>query len=84
MRNGETLVIGEQPRLIVNLKDQKNYIEVNGRRIPYKREVAFSKDLLEGKRKAVFDTAINHYYRQACQVADGYWVAERYIPKING
>ena len=24
MRNGETLVIGEQPRLIVNLKDQKN------------------------------------------------------------
>ena len=33
MRNGETLVIGEQPRLIVNLKDQKNYIEVNGRRL---------------------------------------------------
>lgn len=82
-KSGDTMIIGDHPQLVVNLKNQKNFINVNGKKIPYKREVAFSKDLLEGKRKAVFDTAIKHYYRQACQVAEGYLFVEKYIPQVN-
>lgn len=82
-RSGDTLIIGEQPQLIVDLKEQNNFICVNGKKIPYKREVVFSKDLLEGKRKAVYDSAIKHYYRQACQVAQGYLFVEKHMPKVN-
>ena len=83
MRSGDTLIIGKQPQLIVDLKEQNNFICVKDKKIPYKREVAFSKDLLEGKRQAVFDTAVRHYYHQACQVAEGYLFAEKYMPNMN-
>ena len=82
-KSGNTMIIGEQPQLIVDLENQKNFINVNGKKIPYKREIAFSTDLLEGKRKAVFDTAVQHYYRQACQVAEGYLFMEKYQAKAN-
>ena len=68
-RSGNTLVIGEQPQLIVDLKEQKNFIYVNDKKIPYKKEVALSEDLLEGKRKDVYESAVKHYYREACRVA---------------
>lgn len=82
-RSGNTLFIGEQPQLIVDLKEQKNFICVKGKKIPYKREVAFSEDLLEGKRKAVYESAIKHYYREACQVAEGYLFVEKHLLQMN-
>lgn len=68
---------------MVDLKSQQNYIKIQERKIPYQREVALSEDLLSGKRKAVFDTAISHYYRQACQVAEGIEIAEAYRMEAN-
>ena len=82
-KRGNTMIIGEHPQLIVDLENQENFINVNGKKIPYKREIAFSKDLLEGKRKAVFDTAVQYYYHQACQVAEGYLFVEKYQAKAN-
>ena len=82
-RSGNTLVIGEQPQLIVDLKEQKNFIYVNDKKIPYKKEVALSEDLLEGKRKVVYESAVKHYYREACRVAEGYLFAEKHLPQMN-
>lgn len=83
MRSGDTLIIGEQPQLIVDLKEQNNFICVKDKKIPYKKEVAFSEDLLEGKRKAVYESAVKHYYREACRVAEGYLFAEKHLPQMN-
>lgn len=80
---GDILMIGDAPKLVVDLKSQNNYIETRGRKIPYHREVLLSKDLLEGKRKQVFDTAVTHYYNQACSVVEGMQVAEEYRAKAN-
>lgn len=79
----DKLFIGESPRLVVDLKTQDNYIEMNGRKIPYHKDVSLSKDLLEGKRENVFRTAVHHYYKQACSVAEGVLIAERYRSKAN-
>ena len=83
MLDGDIMTIGDSPRLVVDLKHQNNYIEMYGRRIPYKREVIFSKDLLSGKRKNVYETAVKHYYAQACQIAEGVRIAETYRPIVN-
>ena len=82
-RSGNTLVIGEQPQLIVDLKEQKNFIYVNDKKIPYKKEVALSEDLLEGKRKDVYESAVKHYYREACRVAEGYLFVEKHLQQMN-
>lgn len=82
-RNGSKLVIGDTPQLIVDLDDQENYLVINGKKIPYKREVNLSADLLSGKRKNVYATAIQHYYRQACEVAEGIKLAEAYRSTRN-
>lgn len=82
-RKENILTIGVEPQLIVDLKKQKNYIKMQDRMIPYYREVAFSDDLLSGKRKPVFETAVNYYYRQACSVAEGMKAAEQYRSKMN-
>lgn len=79
----DKLFIGENPQLVVDLKTQNNYIEVDDRKIPYHREIQLSKDLLEGKRANVFQTAVNHYYKQACSVAEGVLIAEKYRSKAN-
>lgn len=81
--DGDKMYIGEIPRLVVDLKNQQNYIETKDRKIAYHREVLFSKDLLEGKREQVFQTALNRYYRQACEVAAGMEIAEMYREKAN-
>lgn len=80
-REGDRLFIGESPKLIVNLDSQENYIQVEGRLRPYYREVALSKDLLEGKRANVLESALNYYYEQACRIAEGMLVAEAYRKK---
>ena len=82
-RSGNTLVIGVQPQLIVELKEQKNFIYVNDKKIPYKKEVALSEDLLEGKRKDVYESAVKHYYREACRVAEGYLFVEKHLQQMN-
>lgn len=82
-RRGNILVIGETPQLVVDLKNQKNYIKVENKKIPYYREVALSEDLLSGKREKVFEIAINHYYKQACNVVEGMQFVERYFSKMN-
>lgn len=82
-RQGNYIVIGDSPQLIVDLRTQKNYIRVEGMEIPYRRKVEFSDDLLAGKRKQVMDTAVRYYYRQACEVAEGMKVAKAYREKMN-
>lgn len=44
--------------LVVELKTQDNYIETENRRFSYRKEIVFSRDLLTGKRKNVFETAV--------------------------
>lgn len=80
---GDMLTIGDVPQLIVNLKSQENYIRVNQKMIPYRKKVILSSDLLSGKRENVLNTALKHYYRQACAVAEGLVAAEAYRPVIN-
>lgn len=81
--DGDKMYIGEMPRLVVDLKSQQNYIEAKDRKIPYHREVLFSRDLLAGERKPVFQTALRRYYQQACEVAAGVEFAEKYRAKAN-
>lgn len=35
---GDLLIIGKDPRLVVNLKSQENYIETGSRKIPYRKK----------------------------------------------
>ena len=82
-RQKDRLIIGDMPQLVVDLKDQNNYIITQDRTIPYRSRVELSADLLAGKREAVMRTAINYYYAQACQVAEGMKIAEEYRRKVN-
>ena len=75
---GDKVYIGDMPQLVVDLKTQKNHIVYQGGTIAYHREIGLSRDLLAGKRKNVLDTAIKHYYSQACQVVKGKQIAESY------
>lgn len=77
-REGNRLIIGDSPQLIVDLDSQENHLLVEGKLRPYYREVAFSQDLLEGKRGNVLAAAVNYYYDQACRIAQGMLVAEAY------
>jgi len=82
-RQGDRIIIGDTPQLVIDLKNQDNYIKVQDKRIPYRKEVLLSDDLLAGKREKVFATAVKYYYRQACEVAEGMKAAELYRSKIN-
>ena len=70
--------VGDSPQLIVDLDSQENHLLVEGKLRPYYREVAFSQDLLEGKRGNVLAAAVNYYYDQACRIAQGMLAAEAY------
>lgn len=78
---GDKVYIGDIPQLVVDLKTQKNYIVYEGGTIAYHREIGLSRDLLAGKRKNVLDTAVQHYYAQACQVVKGKQIADSYRHK---
>lgn len=82
-KNGNIIRIGTNPELIVDLLNQENYIRVDKQMIPYRKTVAFSRDLLDRKRQKVFNTAVNHYYRQACAVAEGIGAAKKYRSVMN-
>lgn len=75
---GDKVYIGDMPQLVVDLKTQNNHIVYQGGKIAYHREIGLSNDLLAGKRKNVLDTAIKHYYAQACQVVEGKQIADSY------
>ena len=82
-RKGHLMIIGDSPQLIVDLEHQENYIVAEGKRIPYKRNVELSEDLLQGKRQNVFNTAVRYYYSHACQVAEGVRAAAAYRAGAN-
>lgn len=77
-RDGDKLIIGDDTQLIVDLKNQRNYIKAQGQLIPYYKKVLFSDDLLAGRRKQVMNTAVRYYYHQACEVAKGLGIAKDY------
>lgn len=82
-KEGKILVIGEKTELIVNLENQINFIKMNDELLPYKKKICLSNDLLSGKRRNVWETAIQYYYRQACAVAEGILVAREYRSRAN-
>ena len=53
-RDGNILTIGDTPQLVVDLENQKNYIAFADNQVPYHQEIAFSEDILAGKRENVF------------------------------
>lgn len=77
------LLIGEDPVLVLDLEGQNHFIESGGKRIPYRKQIHISPDLLCGKRKKVLQTAAGYYYGQACRVAEGVEAAKRYREKAN-
>lgn len=83
VQEGEYLYIGESPQLIINLKNQENYIKTEDHLYPYHTEVHFSDDLLAGKRPEVFETAVMHYYQKACHVMNTLKRLDAYRQKIN-
>ena len=83
VRNGDELIIGEEPRLIVNLRTQNNYVRVGEKLFLYNKEIRFSRDLLAGKRRQVMNTAVSYFYHQACEIAEGLEIAEDYRQRAN-
>lgn len=77
----DKVYIGDMPQLIVDIKTQENYIRHEDGIMSYYREIALSRDLLEGKRENVMETAVTLYYTQACQVVEGMKIAEAYRNK---
>ena len=82
-REDGKLYIGDMPQLIVDLETQENYIRTEERLISYKKRIELSPDLLAGKRANVLQTALEYYYTQACEVAEGIKIAEEYRQKAN-
>lgn len=79
----DKLVIGESPRLVVDLHGGENYIETDDWRIPYQKEIRFSPDLLEGKRQNVMQTAVLYYYSRACRVVEDHKRLLLYYENVN-
>jgi hypothetical protein len=71
-RTGSKLEVGIHPKLVIDLDGGGNYIETECQKIPYRKNIRISQDLLQGKRTDVMQTVINHYYAQACDIAEGY------------
>lgn len=80
---GDKLIIGEAPRLVVDLAGGENYIEIDDQKIPYRKEIRFSPDLLEGKRQNVMRTAVLYYYSRACRVVEDHKRLLLYYEKVN-
>lgn len=79
----EKIYIGTSPKLIVDLKTQRNVIRCENEDIPYKKEVKFSPDLLQGKRPWVFATAVKYYYEDACKISEETKIAREYGKRAN-
>ena len=81
--DGEKLYIGDSPKLMIDLKTQRNFIRYEGEDIPYKKKIGISPDLLQGRRPEVFETAVKYYYQQACEIAEGIQIAREYGKRAN-
>lgn len=82
-RNGDVLVIGDSPQLVVNLRTQEHYILAGMKKFPYKKSVRFSEDLLKGERREVFRTAVRYHYENACGIVQGMIKAEEFRERAN-
>jgi len=78
------LIVGNMPRLVIDLNGGENYIETEQQKIPYRKSIRVSKDLLQGKRTNVMQTAMMYYYQQASAIAEGYKRLEDYRENIKG
>lgn len=77
------LIVGDSPQLVIDLNRGEHYILMGKIRIPYRKEIRFSPDLLRGERENVMRTALEFYYGQACDIAEGYELAAAYRKKAN-
>lgn len=77
------LIIDDMPQLVVDLKNQDNYIIIQDMAIPFHTRIGLSADLLAGKRENVLHTAVNFFYSQACEVAEGVKIAKEYRRRMN-
>lgn len=75
-------VVGEFPKLVINLQTGEHWIFLGEKKIPYKKKIAFSEDLLHGKRRSVLETAIQYHYEKACEIARNTVKAEAYRRKV--
>jgi hypothetical protein len=80
---GSKLEVGTCPKLVIDLESGENYIETEERKIPYHKNIWISEDLLQGKRANVMQTAMNHYYMQARDVAEGYRILDERREKLQ-
>lgn len=55
------LIIDDMPQLVVDLKNQDNYIIIQDMAIPFHTRIGLSADLLAGKRENVLHTAVNFF-----------------------
>lgn len=81
-KNENGFVVGESPKLVINLKTEEHFIVMGERKIPYRNQIAFSEDLLRGKRQAVLETAIRYHYEKACEIAQNMVKAEEYRKQL--
>ena len=77
------LYIGESPQLVVDMKNQNNYIHYENEDFPYKKEVRLSPELLQGKRERVLQTALRYYYEDAIEIAEALQIAREYGKRAN-
>lgn len=68
----DKLIVRDMPRLVIDLNGRKNDIETEQQKIPYRKSIRVSKDLLQGKRANVMQTVMMYYYWQASHIAEGY------------
>ena len=89
MEEGAVLVKKAEKKIPMKIEDGKLYIgdmpqiRTEERLISYKKRIELSPDLLAGKRANVLQTALEYYYTQACEIAEGIKIAEEYRQKAN-
>lgn len=81
-KNDNGFIIGESPKLVVNLKTGEHWIFLGEKRIPYRKKIVFSEDLLDGKRQPVLETVIRYHYEKACEISRNMVKAEEYRRKV--
>lgn len=79
----DKLIVGEIPRLVIDLNGGENYLETENQKIPYRKKIGISRDLIQGKRSNVMQTAMMYYYQQASRIAEGYKKIADYHDRIN-
>lgn len=79
----DCILVGELPRLVVNLKTQKHVLEFSDKKEAYPEKIFLSPDLLRGERCQVLQSAMDYYYRRACRYAQDMEAARQYRRRKN-